>query len=84
MVLTFANTHKLIQRNKAWADRIYCMFAFVLMAISFVFLTYAALMWGDYVKAIRTAMAGLIVALATFADFMFLVLRRYVEPCLPK
>jgi AcrR family transcriptional regulator len=84
LVLTFANTHKLIQRNKAWADRIYYTFAFVLMAIGFVFLTYVALMWGDYIKAIRTGMAGLVIASATFANFTFLVLRRYIEPTLPK
>jgi hypothetical protein len=84
LVLTFANANKLIQRKRAWADRIYYTFAFILLAISFVFLTYVALMWGDYVKAIRTAMAGLVIALATFANFTFLVLRRYIEPTLSK
>ena len=84
LVLTFAKAEKLIQRNKVWADRIYYVFALILLAISFVFLTYVALMWGDYVKAIRTAMGGLIIVLATFANFTFLVLRRYIEPTLPK
>lgn len=84
LVLTFANANKLIQRKKAWADRIYFTFGFILLAITFVFLTYVALKWGDYVLAIRTAMGGLVIALATFANFTFFALRRYIEPYLPK
>jgi hypothetical protein len=80
LVLTFAHANNLVQRNKPWANRIYYTFAFILLAISFVFLTYVALTWGDYVKAIRTAMAGLVIAGGTFANFTLFVLRKYVEP----
>jgi hypothetical protein len=84
LVLTFANAHKLIQRNKVWADRVYYTLCFVLVSIGFVFLAYFGLMSGEYVVGIRTAMMGMIIASGTFANFTFFVLRRYIEPTLPK
>ncbi len=83
LTITFAHTSGLT-KDKVMINRIYYSFAFILVIISFVFLTYLALMSGDNVKAIQTGMTALIIALANFADLLFFVLRRYVEPILPK
>jgi hypothetical protein len=83
VVLAFAHNNKLfLKRTRPWASRIYYTFAFLLMAMAFVGLANFALMWGDYEKAVRTAMAGLIIAFAIFANFTFFISRRYVEPVL--
>jgi hypothetical protein len=83
LIVTFAHTSK-VKKDKVMINRTYYSFVFILLVIMFIFLTYLALMSGDNVKGIQTGMTGLIIALANFADFSLFVLRRYVEPALPK
>lgn len=81
VILTFAHTSNLIDRkSKAMVHRIYYTVCFIMLSIAFIFLTYVAMMSGDYVKGLKTGMGGLVVALANFGDFTFLVIRKYVEP----